>query len=208
MRHGSLVALAAALVVGCAPATLTYYKPVGPGSYFQSGCGGADNFLGFTAGEGLGVMIFTGLPAGREMPADQLDTVSISFRLGEGHSLRIPDPVFQVIAADAKEGVPITVKGMNRADFVRISDKRWDRRVSTFPANGRLEGGLLPESFRSALYVDFQNWRGYALTLPVARRGGKNFSIKFPRVLLDDRPIDIPDIRVEYGTYVHVTTAC
>jgi hypothetical protein len=196
------------LLAGCAPTTFTYYKPIGPGNYFKTCGGGPDQYLGFKAAEGLGVMIHTGVTADGMPAPDSLDEVLISFRIGEGHWIQIQSPTFLLLPTENTQRLTVTVNEVTRVDYTQIGDKRWDRKIVKLPIESRLDGGVLPEGLRSVLYADFQNWTAYALRLPVAQRGGKSFAIRFPEVVLDNKPVTLPDIRLEYGTYSHVRTLC
>ena len=64
------------LLGGCAPTKFDYYKPVGPGSYFKSQCGGPDDFLGFDVADGLGVMVRT-----QALGAGLREVIAVSFRI-------------------------------------------------------------------------------------------------------------------------------
>ena len=205
MRQLLAIVLILPLLVGCAPTTFTYYKPVGPGGYFKSCGGGPDNSLGFKVTEGLGVMIHTGASSGEwGDPVGQLDNVSISFHLGAAHTLLLTSPNFELLTTTSK--ISISVSEVTRIDNIQKPDKKWIQKLEKFPILSELRGGLLPKGFRSVLFKDFQNWQAYRLTLPVSQRDAGDFAVRFPSALLDGKPIEIPDVRFEYGKYLHIRT--
>jgi hypothetical protein len=199
-----IVVLACSLLAACAT-THSYYKPIGPGSYFKACGGGPDHNLGFEVVDGLAVMISTGMREYKPIPADQLDSIWISFRVKRGHTLQIPSGIFRVTQSDSNASEPITVTEIFRVDYVQLLDESWERKSLKLPISTELNGGVLLKDF---LRSEFNGWFPYELELTLNQRAGKSFSVEVPRVLFDGRPVQIPAIRVDYGTYTHVRTLC
>jgi hypothetical protein len=130
----------------------------------------------------------------------------MSFRLGEGHSLRFLSADFVIVSNGRSVSTP--VPEVTLVENIQLANGRSDTKVSRFPITSELQGGLLPPGSRSSLYEDFQNWQAFTLRLPVQTPDLRDFSIKFPAVAVDGRPVAIPDIRVERGTWTHVRTMC
>jgi hypothetical protein len=191
------------LLSGCVPMSFTYHKPLGPGGYFKNQCGGPDNFLGFTAANGLGVMVDTSnLGAGRR------EVVAVSFHLGDAHTLKFASAQFLVVSEVPEKTTSYTVSEVVNLEYIKQSDGRWTQQKKSFPINAELQGALRPAEFRSVFAKAFQNYRSYSLELPVREHKQQNFTLKFPHIVLDGRELTIPDIKVEYRTAIHLSFIC
>jgi hypothetical protein len=191
------------LLIGCASTDFTYYKPVGPGSYFKTQCGGPDELLGFEVSDGLGVMVDT-----RALRTDHTKAIAASFHLGENHKLEFESPEFMVVSGVPRKSTSYTFTEVVNLDYVKKSDGRWSMKRKNIPISRPLHGALLPEGFRSMLYKPFQNYRTYAVEVPIEGHEEQDITIVFPRILLDGIDVEIPDIKIEYTNRKHMSFIC
>lgn|SRR5574341_443810 len=222
MRIGVLNLIAIqGVLTSCMWKETTYYKPIGPGSYYHTACHGPDTMPGFKLRNELGMIVYTG---GKK--------IGVTVHLGEGHVLRLgqPDVLIGDVQGLSIRRIPIAQLSytvIRRFDSEEEASKYVHEPVAkheevkdylvrnvpkvgavlnatyVFPATDEFKGrpGYSQKTIHKVLGQDqWETFGSYMTEIDASDIESEKFVLKFPSVNLDGSVIEVPAITVEKVT--------
>lgn len=194
MSNLSLLIVATFLVTmlgGCVPMVSSFYETIGPGHLYGSGCSSGRNNRGFEVADGFGLMVYN-----TDNGTDTLTSIEIYLFVGPGHTVQLPTWSVQVTAKDSDIAKDFEIRRIVYYEFKKVGD-RVAILTPEVPFSTPLVGAKDYDD--SILRSRFQTYRRFHAKIDTGGLRGQSFRLHFPSVLLDGKPIQIPDVRFEYG---------
>ncbi|HET7832636.1 MAG TPA: hypothetical protein VFK88_06690 [Gallionella sp.] len=199
-RAGLLLILTLSLH-GCATYQIAYFKPIGPGSYSKSQCGGPDYNLFVHLDKGLALTIST-----VGMRGDGRRSISVGVHLGKGHIFQLASSNITLINNEGQR-VVLPLKDFSYFETDK-SSLPYTPVMHSFPSTAVLDGADAEEGSYNFLNSEDEKNREYITHFDVDEVKWEKFRLEIPSVFFDGKKVSIPEIRFELRNETVINYIC